>query len=1371
MIGLSLIELGTVTSSSLHINSIGRDPYRRLFPCLMLLLTLLLTVPGLVMAQPQPLLTHHVREVTLNGKAPFLHRLPAKQFMQVDVVLTLRDQAGLEKFLRELYDPSNRANRHFLTVQEFTDRFGPSQETYSAVVDFATANGLTVVGGSRDAMHVQVTGSVEAIETAFHVNMGVYQHPTEERTFYAPDREPTVDLPFRLWHISGLDNYSIPRPLYRRRSLDKQAAGPDATSDLTVKPAATTGSCPSTSYCGSDMRAAYYGGTALTGSGQNIGLLEYYGYDLYDLNAYYTNTGQTLTATITGISTDGTSLDCSAGNGCDDTEQILDMTQALGMAPGTNTLYVYVGSTDTAILGAMSSDTPLPAQLSSSWVWIPADPDTDDPYFERMAAQGQTFFQAAGDWDAWSADSYVYPADDANVISVGGTSLTTTGAGGAWSSETAWGYTGGGISPDNILIPYWQQLPGIINFSNEGSTVYRNGPDVAANADFTFYVCADQTDCSANEYGGTSFAAPMWAGYAALSNQQAAAQGLSALGFINPAVYALGLSSNYNTDFHDITSGNNGFPAVTGYDLDTGWGSPNGANLINDLVTGTNSLIITASPVTAQQGGTSTSTVIITAPVGFGSAVSLTATGQPTGVTVSFSPATIAAPGSGTSTMSVTVPSSMAAGAYSLIVTGTGGGMTESTTVSLAVAGPPTHFAVTATQTETYGIPFNVTVTAKDQSNVSTGYSGTVHFTSSDPQAVLPADTTLISGSGIFNATLYTGGTQTITATDPANSTITGTVSINLEGVPTQFGLRLPPYAVQTGSPFTFYVAALSGGENIVATGYNGTVHFTSSDPLAVLPADTTLIQGMGTFNATMNTTGTQTLTVTDTVNTSLTGSGSVTVVRLAAAPTFSPGAFGTFNPPVSVTLSDSSPGVTIYYTTNGSTPTTASTVYTGPITVTTTTTINAIAAGGIYGPSSVSSGTYTIVAAQPTFSPLPLGTFTTPQSVTLADSTPGATIYYTTDGSTPTTASTVYTGPFTVSTTTTIKAIAAGNGAGASPVASGTYNIIATMPTFSPNPAWSPFVGQQSVTLTDSSPGVTIYYTTNGSTPTTASTVYTGPITVSTTTTINAIAAGNGYGASAVASGTYTIIAATPTLSPNPAWSPFVGLQSVTLTDTTPGVTIYYTTNGSTPTTSSTAYMGPITVSTTTTIKAIAGGNGCGASAVASGTYTIIAATPTLSPNPFWSPFVGAQSVTITDTTPGVTIYYTTNGATPTTSSAVYTGPITVSSTTTIKAIAAGNGYGASSVASGTYTIIAATPTLSPNPFWSPFSSPQSVTLTDTTPGVTIYYTTNGATPTTSSAVYTGPITVSSTTTIETIAAGNGYGASAVASGTYTIN
>ncbi len=522
------------------------------------------------LSQTQNLLTHHLRPATASGQAKAVGHLPATQTLRLVLTLPLRNQAQLDNLLQELYNPSSPSYRHFLSVEQFTAQFGPTQDDYDAVIDFANTHGLKVVATSPNRVNVDVTGTVTNIEKAFHISMATYQHPTENRTFYAPDREPSVDLPFQLWHISGLDNYSIPRPA----GLSRIPAGSRAKSGATV------GSGPSASFLGSDMRAAYYGGTSLTGSGQYLGLLEYYGTDLADLQTYYKNAKQTYPGSIiTLLSTDGTSTSCTARGGCDDTEQTLDMTQALGMAPGLSGLVVFVGSSDSAIFNSMATRKPLNAELSSSWTWNPADPSTDDPYFKEFAAQGQNLFQAAGDSSKWTtrgSGSEIYPADDDYVTSVGGTDLTTSSAAGPWKSETAWSDSGGGISPHKIAIPSWQTTTAA--GCSSCSKSYRNGPDVSANANFTFYVCADQTTCTANEYGGTSFAAPMWAGFLALANQQyASAHSGKTLGFINPTLYSIGDGSGYDTDFHDITSGSNGYSATIGYDLVTGWGSPRAA--------------------------------------------------------------------------------------------------------------------------------------------------------------------------------------------------------------------------------------------------------------------------------------------------------------------------------------------------------------------------------------------------------------------------------------------------------------------------------------------------------------------------------------------------------------------------------------------------------------------------------------------------------------------------------------------------------------------------------------------------------------------------------------------------------------------------
>jgi kumamolisin len=537
-----------------------------------------------LVAQAETFMTRHTRDAVVSGKAAVVGRMPGAQILQIDVVLPISDQEGLDAFLAKLYDPADASYHQFLTPQEFTALYGPSQQDYDATVRYLEVHGLTIVGGTRDGMDIQARGPVSAIESAFHVEMMNYQHPTEGRIFFAPDREPSTDLPFALWHLSGIDNFSIPKPHLVKREDYARAHGisPDAI------PHATTGSGPSASFLGSDMRAAYYGGTTLTGAGQNLGLLEYLGTDLADLNTYYKNAKQTNNVPITLLSTDGTSTSCvysRTGGYCDDTEQTLDMTQALGMAPGLNSLVMYIGSSDTAIISAMTTHKPLPLTIGCSWGWTPADPKTLDPYFQKMATQGQTFFVASGDSSTWSARNEAWPADDANVVAVGGTDLNTTKAGGAWASETAWSDSGGGISPDKIAIPAWQQLAGVINSSNKGSTTYRNGPDVSANANFTFYVCADQTTCTANDYGGTSFAAPMWAGYMALANQQLVKDGYKPFGFINPYIYAQSITSAYSTLFHDITSGTSGsYSAVKGYDLVTGWGSPNGVGLINAFV-------------------------------------------------------------------------------------------------------------------------------------------------------------------------------------------------------------------------------------------------------------------------------------------------------------------------------------------------------------------------------------------------------------------------------------------------------------------------------------------------------------------------------------------------------------------------------------------------------------------------------------------------------------------------------------------------------------------------------------------------------------------------------------------------------------------
>jgi hypothetical protein len=420
-----------------------------------------------------------------------------------------------------------------------------------------------------------------------------------------------------------------------------------------------------------------------------------------------------------------------------------------------------------------------------------------------------------------------------------------------------------------------------------------------------------------------------------------------------------------------------------------------------------------------------------------------------------------------------------------------------------------------------------------------------------------------------------------------------------------------------------------------------------------------------------------------------------------------------------------------------------------------------------------ITSGSSEPTAPTPQISPVS-GTYSTPQQVTITDTATSPTIYYTIDGSTPTTSSSKYSGVFTVSANTTVKAIATASGDLQSAVGSASYTFPSptAAPQFSPTPGT--YTAAQSVTISDTTTGAQIYYTTDGSTPTTSSTHYSAAIPVSSSTTFKAIATASGFTASNVVTATYSIqVAATPAPTFSPGGGSYANPQQVTLGDTDSQAIIYYTTDGSLPTTASPVYSKAINVNSgTVTINAIALAPGLGVSTTASATYTIqLAATATPTFLPGAGTYSSAQPVTISDTTSGAVIYYTTDGSTPTTASAVYGSAISVTSSSTLKALALAPGFTQSVVASAVYTIqlpATATPTFLPGA--GTYSSTQSVTISDTTSGAVIYYTTDGSTPTTSSAVYGNAISVSASGTLKAMALAPGFNQSSVASAAYTI-
>ena len=520
---------------------------------------------------------------TLKGHVPAgaarlqsVGRLGSTNRLDLAIGLPLRNQESLSNLLHQIYDPASPNYHHYLTPEQFAERFGPTEQDYEAVKAFARSNGLKVTATHPNRLLLDVSGPTADVERALHMKLQTYQHPTEKRTFYAPDVEPSLDLAVPVLHISGLDNYSLPRPRLHAAPL---AEGQNAWPNV--------GSGPSGTYMGNDFRAAYAPGVTLTGAGQVVGLLQFDGYTASDITYYESQTGLP-NVTLTNVLLDGFS-GVPTGNG-GEVEVSLDIEMAISMAPGLSMVIVYEAGPYGNwhdILNRMATDN-LAKQLSCSW-YSPggvADPVADQ-IWQQMAAQGQSFFNASGDDDAFTG-LIDFPGDTPYITQVGGTTLTTSGPGGAWVSETVWNWgsgigSGGGISTQ-YPIPSWQT--NINMTANQGSTTMRNTPDVALTAD-NVYVRADGQNYNV---GGTSCASPLWAGFAALINQRAVTTGNPNVGFINPMVYVLGAGTNYTTAFHDMTTGNNTSPssptrfyAVSGYDLCTGWGTPSGLNLINAL--------------------------------------------------------------------------------------------------------------------------------------------------------------------------------------------------------------------------------------------------------------------------------------------------------------------------------------------------------------------------------------------------------------------------------------------------------------------------------------------------------------------------------------------------------------------------------------------------------------------------------------------------------------------------------------------------------------------------------------------------------------------------------------------------------------------
>ncbi len=519
--------------------------------------------------------------------------LDSSRPLSLALTLPLRHQAELAELLRGLADPNDARYGQFLTPQQFADRFSPTQADYDRVAAYARGMGLTIVATHPNRTVLDVAAPAGQAERAFGLHLLVYQSRSDGRYFFAPDAEPRIPaaLGGAVSGVVGLDNAAQWRPHFRVQPTPALSPFLD-----TFASPLSTGSGPGGGLTPGDIKKAYnLAGASQTGAGQTLALFELDGYKASDITAYENYFGLSAVP-LQNVLVDGYSGAAGSGAG----EVTLDIELQAALAPGVSKILVYEGpNSDAGVVDTynkIATDN-LAKSISTSWGEAENSATasvrgSENTAFQQMAAQGQSIFAASGDSGAYDDKSTLSvddPASQPYMTGVGGTSLTTSGAGGPYSSEKTWnggsitnGGGGGGISTVWAIPSY--QSGAVGSAASKGSTTMRNVPDVSLDADpnmgYAIYYGGKWV-----VYGGTSCAAPLWAAFTALVNQQRALNGLAALGFANPPIYAAAQGANGAADFHDIADGSTNlfYPAVAGYDDATGWGTFNGANLLADL--------------------------------------------------------------------------------------------------------------------------------------------------------------------------------------------------------------------------------------------------------------------------------------------------------------------------------------------------------------------------------------------------------------------------------------------------------------------------------------------------------------------------------------------------------------------------------------------------------------------------------------------------------------------------------------------------------------------------------------------------------------------------------------------------------------------
>jgi subtilase family serine protease len=499
--------------------------------------------------------------------APEVEPLDPSKSLTVSLGMVLRDASGLQAAVDSVSDPRSPSYRKYMTPEQIADTYGATTADYERVLDWARSRHLAIAT-HRNRFSVEATGKVADLEAALHVRLSYRLRPDGTR-FYAPDEEPAVDADLPIEHVGDLENYVL--PVHAAQGGGGSGAGGART--------------------GTDFRNAYAPCTTLTGTGQTIGVWGDTGSNGFlqsDVAVYFRQTMLAFPQPLPVIVSGQPALPAAPS-----LEGTLDVEMVLSMAPSAQV--VFFRGTPDHILAAMA-DRPDILQLSSSFFPPALDPSAMHDV-AALALQGQSFFEASGDnggrTPGYFAGGTALKAQA--VTNVGGTALLMSAY--DYDSETAWigstgtvmSYSGGGGVP---MPPYQVAFA---TPQNATFGMYRNMPDVAAEAaNIAIYRTPDPTTGTVHPENvwGTSAAAPLWAGFMALVNEQAYAQGLPSVGFANPALYALAEKpASYAADFHDVTAGSTTtnmktcsggvcqpasmpFAATAGYDLATGLGSP-----------------------------------------------------------------------------------------------------------------------------------------------------------------------------------------------------------------------------------------------------------------------------------------------------------------------------------------------------------------------------------------------------------------------------------------------------------------------------------------------------------------------------------------------------------------------------------------------------------------------------------------------------------------------------------------------------------------------------------------------------------------------------------------------------------------------------